>query len=137
MNQSPNKGLKLLAMLLMLSLMLTGCALLPTTITDTARSPVESGDTVTISREEYERLQQYAELEELRQKQKEAEFRQRDNRDPKTLRAALQSEITGILNGEIESEVFFKTLLDSLTVFKDRHMELRLNLLPQVFQFAG
>ena len=67
MNQSPNKGLKMVAMMLMLSLLLTGCALLPTTITDTARNPVGSGDTVTISREEYERLQQYAELEELRQ----------------------------------------------------------------------
>ncbi|MBP3646495.1 MAG: S41 family peptidase [Clostridia bacterium] len=67
MTHTPNKGLKLLAMLLMLSLLLTGCALLPTAITDTAKNPIGSGDTVTISREEYERLMQYAELEELRQ----------------------------------------------------------------------
>ena len=75
--------------------------------------------------------------EELRQRQKEAELRQRENRDSQTLRAAIQSEVSGILNGEIESEVFYKTMLDSLTVFKDRHIELRLNLLPQVFRFAG
>ena len=62
-----NKRLKLTALMLMLSLLLTGCALLPTAITDTASGPVISGDTVTISLEEYERLQQYAELEELRQ----------------------------------------------------------------------
>ena len=76
-------------------------------------------------------------IDELRQRLKEAELRQRENRDSKTLRATIQSEVAGILNGEIESEVFYKTMLDSLTVFKDRHMELRLNLLPQVFQFAG
>ncbi len=67
MNRTPNKGLKLLALMVMLSLMLTGCALLPTVITDTARSSVGEGDTVTISREEYERLQSYAELDEIRQ----------------------------------------------------------------------
>ena len=78
-----------------------------------------------------------SQMEDLRHRQKEAELRQRENRDSKTLRAAIQTEVSGILNGEIESEVFCKTMLDSLTVFKDRHMELRLNLLPQVFQFAG
>lgn len=76
-------------------------------------------------------------ITELRQRLNEADLRQRKNRDFKTLRATIQSEVAGILNGEIESEVFCKTMLDSLTVFKDRHMELRLNLLPQVFQFAG
>jgi hypothetical protein len=32
--------------------------------------------------------------------------------------------------------VFCKTMLDNLTVFKDRHMELRLDGLPLVFWFA-
>ena len=76
-------------------------------------------------------------LENLCQRQKEAELRQQEKRDSKALRVAIQDEISGILNGEIESEVFYKTMLDSLTVFKDRHLELRLNLLPQVFQFVG
>ncbi len=65
MNRTPNKGLKLLALMVMLSLLLTGCALLPTTITDAALGG--SGETVTISREEYERLLAYEELEEMRQ----------------------------------------------------------------------
>ena len=76
-------------------------------------------------------------IEELRRYQKEAELRQQEKRDAKALRAAIRSEVSGILNGEIESDVFCKTMLDSLTVYKDRHMELRLNKLPQVFQFAG
>ena len=47
---------------LMLLLLLTGCALLPTTISDLATG---MDDTVTISRAEYDRLQRYAELDEI------------------------------------------------------------------------
>ena len=61
------KGWRLTAMLLMISLLLTGCALLPTAISGTVNGPVYNGSTVTISLEEYERLLQYAELEEMRQ----------------------------------------------------------------------
>ena len=77
-----------------------------------------------------------SQIEELRQRKKEAELGQRDRRDPNALRTAIQTEVSGILNGEIESEVFCKTMLDGLTVFKDRHMELRLKKLPLVFVFA-
>ena len=78
-----------------------------------------------------------SQIEELRQRQKDAEFRQRQNRDSNALRAAIQSEVSDILNGKIESDVFCKTMLESLTVYKDRHMDLRLNFLPQVFRFSG
>ena len=78
-----------------------------------------------------------SQMEDLRQRKKDAELRQDENRDSEALCAAIQAEVSDILNGEIESEVFCKTMLDSLTVFKDRHMELRLRFLPQVFQFAG
>jgi DNA invertase Pin-like site-specific DNA recombinase len=78
-----------------------------------------------------------SQMENLYRRKKEAEFRQNANRDSKELRTVIQAEVSDILNGEIESEVFCKTMLDSLTVFKDRHMELRLRFLPQVFQFAG
>jgi len=67
MKNLSTKSLRLTALLLMISLLLTGCALLPTVISEVANGPIYHGDTVTISREEYERLQQYAELEEIRQ----------------------------------------------------------------------
>ena len=76
-------------------------------------------------------------MKDLRRQKKEAELRRYENQDSKALRTAIQMEVSGILNGEIESEVFCKTMLDSLTIFKDRHMELRLHLLPQVFRFTG
>lgn len=56
------KRFKLMCLTLMVLLLLTGCALLPTTITDLATG---MDDTVTISRAEYERLQRYAELDEI------------------------------------------------------------------------
>lgn len=56
------KRFKLMCLTLMVLLLLTGCALLPTTISDLATG---MDDTVTISRTEYERLQRYAELDEI------------------------------------------------------------------------
>lgn len=67
MKHFSNKGVRLLALLLMVSLLLTGCALLPTSVSDLVTGSDASEDTVTISREEYERLMRYEELEELRQ----------------------------------------------------------------------
>ena len=40
-----------------------------------------------------------------------------------------------ILMGETESLVFCKTILESITVYKDRHMDLRLKNFPIVFRF--
>ena len=76
-------------------------------------------------------------IDTLRHRQQEAELRRCEGRDFNVLRANIQSAVLDILNGEIESDVFYKTMLNSLTVFKDRHMELRLTLLPQVFWFSG
>lgn len=56
------KRFKLMCLTLMVLLLLTGCALLPTTISELATG---MDDTVTISRAEYERLQRYAELDEI------------------------------------------------------------------------
>ena len=78
-----------------------------------------------------------SQIEELYRRIKDAELRQWEMRDSNALRAAIEKEVSGILNCEIEREVFCKTMLESLTVFKDRHMELRLNHLPQVFHFVG
>ena len=72
-------------------------------------------------------------MEELFRRQQEAELLTLERQDP----AAIFAEVSAILGGEIESEVFYKTMLESLTVFKDRHMELRLCELPQIVYFLG
>lgn len=51
--------------------------------------------------------------------------------------ADIAGRLEGILRGKIESEVFYKSILDSLTVYKSRQMELRLKHLPHVFRFVG
>lgn len=72
----------------------------------------------------------------LQERKQQANLRNQEKKDIQTLKAAIESEVKSILNGETESEVFSKILLDRLTVFKDRHIELTLNGLPQVFQFT-
>ncbi len=64
MNHSPQRGVKLLALLIMVSLLLTSCSLLPTSVSDAVNG--ENSDTVTISRAEYDRLKKYEELDELK-----------------------------------------------------------------------
>lgn len=51
------------------------------------------------------------------------------------MRSDIQDRIAAVLKGDIESEAVYKVLIDKLTVFQDRHMELQLNHLPQVFTF--
>ena len=76
-------------------------------------------------------------LEDLHRRQKEAERLQKQHRDLKSLQEAIQAQVSGILKMETESQVFCKAMLESLTVFPDRHMELRLQKLPMVFHFLG
>ena len=71
------------------------------------------------------------------QKRLEDALKRKENRlDLEFLRSEIQLEVMAILRGNTESEVFYKTLLRSLTVFRDRHMELCLNHLPQVYYFT-
>ena len=91
-----------------------------------------SKDDMVFFTEKYE-----CQLTDLRKRLEEAQNRKDKNQDSAAVKTQIQSEVSAILKGETESEVFYKTLLQSLTVFKDRHMELRLNWLPQVFHFSG
>lgn len=92
-----------------------------------------------ISREDMQAMKARYEqqMAELSRRMEEAERRKEENQDTAALRERIRREVSGILSGDIPSEVFGKTILDSLTVFKDRHMELRLKGLPHVFHFAG
>ena len=74
------------------------------------------------------------EIDNVHQKMESLEQLQEKNKS-QNLRPVIQSQVSGILRGDIESEVFCKNMLNSMTVFKDRHVELRLNFLPHVFCF--
>ncbi len=47
----------------------------------------------------------------------------------------LSNTLEKILHGDIESEIFYKTILDHITVFPDRHIELMLRHLSCVYGF--
>jgi hypothetical protein len=74
-------------------------------------------------------------LEELQKRLGNVETEQLEFIEVEKLTSMITAEASSILKGEIEADVFYKNLLDSMTVFKDRHITLRLNLLPQVFWF--
>jgi hypothetical protein len=91
-----------------------------------------------ISKEDMQAMNQRydSQIKSLRQRQRKAEVQQLERPDPKSLRMAIEQKVTAILTGDTESEVFSKVMLDRLTVFQDRHMELHLQKLPHVFQFS-
>ena len=72
----------------------------------------------------------------LQERMKTAEQRLQEGRSTLQLKEAIQGEVTALLKGEMESTVLSKQLVDRLTVFKDKHMELRLMDLPQIFRFV-
>lgn len=110
MNHPSQKGFKLTAMLLMLCLMLTSCALLPTSISDAANS---SGGTVTISSAEYERLRQYQELDELMQIVQQFYYQEPDGE------AMLDGAAMGLLYGLNDPYTFFYTPQEYAAMWED------------------
>lgn len=75
-------------------------------------------------------------IKSYRERLEKAETQQENEGDTVTLKQAIQEEVTDLLNYQVESEVLSKTLLEDLTVFPDKHLELRLKDLPMVFQFS-
>lgn len=92
-----------------------------------------------ITKEDMQTMNQRYEnrLASLQERLTRTELALQEERDTASLNSALQNQIRSILCGETESTVFVKTILRDLTVFQDRHMELRLNHLPHVFRFIG
>ena len=66
-----------------------------------------------------------------------AEVQQGNIGDTLLLKQEIQAEISALLDYRTGSEMLSKSLLKDLTVFPDKHLELRLKDLPMVFWFAG
>ena len=83
-----------------------------------------------LMREKYER-----EMVSLSEQIAVAVQKQNITNDIKTIKKDIFREVYSILNGETDSDLFVKTMLHSITVFKDRHLELRLNYLLKTFYY--
>lgn len=80
-----------------------------------------------IMKEKYER-----QIDDLKNKIQSAGI----NKEKQVLKQEIQFNLKALLNCEVESEALYKMLLNRIIVFKDRHMELHLNHLPQIFIFT-
>lgn len=74
-------------------------------------------------------------LAELDTKMQAVKDRQKLAYDTKSLADDIRAEVKAIVCGETESEVFYKNILDHMTVFKDNRVEVSLNLLPHKWVF--
>ncbi|MBQ8599289.1 MAG: hypothetical protein IJ411_04150 [Oscillospiraceae bacterium] len=70
-------------------------------------------------------------LRRLQLRMEQAQLRTPAANDADKIRLTLEA----VLAGETESEGLYKKLVEQLTVYRDRHMELKLNNLPQIFLF--
>ena len=90
-----------------------------------------TADEMRVMKARYDREQ-----DDLWKRLKAAEARENPATDGVDLYCGIEREIIDLMNGRIKSVAFYRTLLDHITVFPDRHLELRLNYLTQVFQFS-
>ena len=60
----------------------------------------------------------------------------RKTKDLASHRTGMKRNIEAILKGKKGRDVFYRNLLEQMVVYKDNRVELRLNHLPQEFQFT-
>ena len=56
--------------------------------------------------------------------------------DASSLADDVRQKVKSIVSGETDSEVFYKNILDHMTVYRGGRVELHLNLLPQKWMFV-
>ena len=76
-----------------------------------------------------------SQLTSLQQQLEAVQSREQTCWDPDRLRADLEKRIADIVSCRMDSEVFYKTVLDHMTVYRDGRIEVRLHLLPQTWVF--
>lgn len=91
-----------------------------------------------ISREDMQAMKERydRELAELRKRQ-EASARVPPVHASRPLEEELRQEISALLSGDLASDIFYQTILERITVFRDGRMELKFNHIPHVFRFIG
>ena len=87
-------------------------------------------DEMKLMNERYDR-----ELDALRVRLDAVRSKERGIYESETLRTDVEKQITAIVKGETDSEIFYKNLLDHMVVHKDKRVEVYLNLLPQKWTF--
>ena len=91
-----------------------------------------------ITREEMRRMtgRYDQEAAELRERLARTGARSESSCEKAALRDDIRRRVAGLVNGEGDSEIFCKTILDHMVVHRNRRVEVRLNLLPQTWCFV-
>lgn len=91
-----------------------------------------------ITREEMRRMtgRYDREAAELRERLARTGARSESSCEKAALRDNIRRRVAGLVNGEGDSEIFCKTILDHMVVYRDQRVEVRLNLLPQTWCFV-
>ena len=91
-----------------------------------------------ITREEMRRMtgRYDQEATELRERLARTGARSESSCEKAALRDDIRRRVAGLVNGEGDSEIFCKTILDHMVVYRDQRVEVRLNLLPQTWCFV-
>ena len=91
-----------------------------------------------ITREEMRRMtgRYDREAAELRERLARTGARSESSCEKAALRDDIRRRVAGLVNGEGDSEIFCKTILDHMVVYGDQRVEVRLNLLPQTWCFV-
>ena len=76
------------------------------------------------------------EAAELRERLARAGVRPESSCEKAALRDDIRRRVAGLVNGEGDSEIFCKTILDHMVVHRNQRVEVRLNLLPQIWCFV-
>ncbi|MBR4067231.1 MAG: S41 family peptidase [Clostridia bacterium] len=115
MNHTPKLLTKMLMLILCVMLMLTSCSLLPTELSEVVSGMFggASGDTVTISREEYDLLQEYKQLAEMMEIVDMYYYQEPDKQ------AMMDGACTGLLYGLDDPYTYYYTPEDYAAMYEE------------------
>lgn len=75
-------------------------------------------------------------LDSLRSQLDAMKSRERISYETATLQEDIKKHVTAIVNGDCDSEVSLKNVLDHMVIYRERRIEVRLNLLSQKWRFV-
>ena len=91
-----------------------------------------------ITKEEMQMMNQRydKQIGELQERLEAVKAREQIHYEMGSLKSDIQKQVTDMVSGLTESEIFYKNMLDRMIVYPDQRVEVKLNLLPQKWIFV-
>ena len=75
-------------------------------------------------------------MSELQERLQAVKAREQIHYETDSLKSDVRKQVTDMVSGLTESEIFYKNVLDQMVVYPDQRVEVKLNLLPQKWIFV-